>query len=178
MPQKLTTPPAISLDVLQTLATSPNPNISNSAIDLIVARCWKTEGLIESVQADAASSDPALRGKARTAVAFLHAEAAGNSMGRASPHDGLGRRLSPSVISNDYEFDNGPTRESEWVRAARERGFTIPSEEDPVAGWAAVPRERDSSDEAELRRRRREAMVLHEGVGGLGEEDIIRPRMR
>lgn len=92
--------------------------------------------------------------------------------------DGMGRRVSPSVVSNDYEFDNGPVPESEWVRAARERELTIPSEEDPVAGWAAVPRERDSSAEGELRRRRREAMVLHEGEGGLGEDDIIRPRMR
>jgi len=29
--------------------------------------------------------------------------------------------------------------------------------------------------EMERRRRRREAMVLHEGEGGLGEENIIRP---
>lgn len=107
-------------------------------------------------------------------------------MGRLSPHGDIGRRgmdasnagLSPSVISNDYEFDYGPAAgQSEWVRATHDRGF-IPSEDDPVAGWAAVPRERDSSVEAELRRRRREAMVLHEGVGGFGEEDIIRPRMR
>lgn len=140
---------------------------------------------MQSVQTDTASSDPTLRGKARTALSFLRSWAAGDPLGRLSPHEGIGRRgggisdaaLSPSVLSNDYEFDLGTAPESDWIRASRDRGF-IPSEDDPVAGWAAVPRERDDSADAELRRRRREAMVLHEGVGGLEEEDIIRPHMR
>lgn len=182
---QLTNLPAISLDVLQTLASSPNPDIGKSAIDLITARCLKTDGFYQSVQVDAASSDPILRSKARTALSFLRNWSSAESMGPLSPHHGMGRHgvsvgnpgLSPSVLSNDYEFDLGAAPESEWIRAANDHGF-IPSEDDPVAGWAAVPRERDGSVDAELRRRRREAMVLHEGVGGLGEEDIIRPRMR
>lgn len=53
----------------------------------------------------------------------------------------------------------------------------VPSEENPVAGWTNVPRERPvaGEDEAERRRSRREAMVLHEGEGGVLESDIIRP---
>ena len=36
----------------------------------------------------------------------------------------------------------------------------------------------ESPEETEVRRRRREAMVLHEGGGTLGREDIIHPRTR
>jgi hypothetical protein len=57
----------------------------------------------------------------------------------------------------------------------------IPSIENPVAGWTNVPRQRMSiddrdSEEAQARRRRREAMVLHEGEDEVREGDIIRPR--
>ena len=58
--------------------------------------------------------------------------------------------------------------------------MVVPSAEDPVAGWTSVPRERPVDDvgdeEVERRRRRREAMVLHEGSGRVVEGDIIRPR--
>lgn len=53
----------------------------------------------------------------------------------------------------------------------------VPSEENPVAGWTNIPRERSGTrgeDEAGRRRRRREAMVLREGDGGAVEDDIIR----
>lgn len=36
----------------------------------------------------------------------------------------------------------------------------------------------ESPEETEVRRRRREAMVFHEGSGALGREDIIHPRTR
>jgi hypothetical protein len=57
----------------------------------------------------------------------------------------------------------------------------VPSIENPVAGWTNVPRQRMSiddrdSEEAQARRRRREAMVLHEGEDEVREGDIIRPR--
>jgi hypothetical protein len=55
----------------------------------------------------------------------------------------------------------------------------VPSSQDPVAGWTNVPRERPvdgDAEELERRRRRREAMVLHEGAGAVREDDIIRPR--
>jgi hypothetical protein len=48
-----------------------------------------------------------------------------------------------------------------------------------VAGWVQVPRERPAVNDAaevERRRRRREAMVLHEGSGRVGEDDIFRPQ--
>ena len=58
-------------------------------------------------------------------------------------------------------------------------GMVIPSPQNPVAGWTNVPRERPvdhDAEEFERRRRRREAMVLHEGSGQVVEGDIIRPR--
>lgn len=60
----------------------------------------------------------------------------------------------------------------------------VPSVENPVAGWEDVPRQRAShgargtGDGTEARRRRREAMVLHEGGGAVTRGDIIRPRDR
>ena len=78
----------------------------------------------------------------------------------------LARRLSESpggVMGGDGWY--GPT--------------LVPSSQDPVAGWTNVPRERPvdgDAEEMERRRRRREAMVLHEGAGAVREDDIIRPR--
>lgn len=181
--------------MLKTLATSPNPNISKSATDLITARCVKAEGLVQSIRVDAASSDPTLQRKARTAMKFLRSWTVGIEVGNMTP-PGIGNldgtmdpELSPSVLSIDdlYEPQIPPSRgrPHQWAHAqsflhprSDREDLLIPSEDDPVGGWAAVPRERNASVDAELRRRRREAMVLHEGMGGLGEDDIIRPRMR
>ncbi|KAF2764782.1 hypothetical protein EJ03DRAFT_15979 [Teratosphaeria nubilosa] len=47
------------------------------------------------------------------------------------------------------------------------------------AGWTSIPRARplrENEVETERRRRRREAMVLHEGDGGVNEDDIFRPQ--
>lgn len=42
--------------------------------------------------------------------------------------------------------------------------------------WGRVPRfNEESPEEAEVRRRRRDVMVLHEGGGPIGREDIIQP---
>ncbi|KAH0197377.1 hypothetical protein KCU99_g8654, partial [Aureobasidium melanogenum] len=48
-----------------------------------------------------------------------------------------------------------------------------------AAAAAAAARARfqaSSNHEAEVRRQRREAMVLHEGGGNIGSDDIIHPR--
>ena len=54
----------------------------------------------------------------------------------------------------------------------------VPSPASPVAGWTNVPRERSSVEDAalgraEARRRRREAMVFHDGEGRAGEDIIV-----
>ncbi|KAF2482333.1 hypothetical protein BDY17DRAFT_324622 [Neohortaea acidophila] len=63
------------------------------------------------------------------------------------------------------------------MQGSLDEPLLVPSEENPVAGWTNVPRERSGTrgeDEAGRRRRRREAMVLREGDGGAVEDDIIR----
>jgi len=81
-----------------------------------------------------------------------------------------------------------PGETNPWVGEGEGEGGVVPSVENPVAGWTNVPRARPSGadlTEAELRRYRREAVVIHavmEEMGegeeenegpGLDEEDII-----
>ena len=53
-------------------------------------------------------------------------------------------------------------------------GANFDDEVPHVAGRARF--QASSNHEAEVRRQRREAMVLHEGSGNIGSEDIIHPR--
>ncbi|KAI7181657.1 hypothetical protein KC316_g8700 [Hortaea werneckii] len=62
---------SISVETLKILADSPNPNIANSAISLIVTRFASAKSASEMLARDAYSSDPKLRSQARTAIAFL-----------------------------------------------------------------------------------------------------------
>ncbi|KAL1585406.1 hypothetical protein WHR41_05762 [Cladosporium halotolerans] len=168
---------SISLDALRALATSPHQNISKSATDLLVARCILAEGLLDSVRADIKSSDADVRRAARTTNSFLRSWADGAGIDWRSRRPGArggdgfaDADLSPSVLSIESA--------DEFEDSAGAGEALVPSEDDPVAGWAAVPRERAGSGDGEMRRRRREAMVLYGGLGSPGEEDIIRPRMR
>lgn len=71
---------------------------------------------------------------------------------------------------------HSPLREDDEVNRTMQAGLdvVIPSDDNPVAGWTNVPRERPAEDEVERRRRRREAMVLRESDGRVEESDIIR----
>lgn len=174
------------MDDLRVLADSPHPNIANAAISLVLSRFARLPHATQTITKDLASDDPLICKRAQTAVHFLRNrenvpwDARGglplSPPGYATPthwsevlsegsEDGFGRRLSDV---RDGEVDGG--------------GVIVPSIEDPVAGWEDVPRERalngtdGAGDDAEARRRRREAMVLHEGEGAVTGSDIIRPR--
>lgn len=165
--------PALTLTTLHTLATSPNPNISKSATDLIAARCAKSSTLTSSVQADAVSSDPDLRRKAQTALRFLGAWSLRNDVvGDATMPDApfpsnsgrggvravgqLGVPSGPSSISGGsslYEFDD--------------HGHHVSNREASTGAWRVAAHRADGGEvrelsEPELRQRRREAMVLQE----------------
>lgn len=187
-PCVLTILPAIPLDVLRTLATSPNPNISKSAIDLIAARCVKTSSLVSSVQADAASSDTDLRRKARAAMHFLSGWTLGSDMGNPVP-PGMrtggstgALNLSPSMLSLDssFEFDGQgmalPPRRG--AQHYDQGGVFQTFENGDTAVWTTVARDSNGEVESAARRRQRhrEVMVLHGGDEVLREEEIIRPR--
>lgn len=142
---------------------------------------------------DAYSTDEKLRKQARTAIEFLRDWPSGPLLREAvsildSPN------LSPRLtgrISDETNGDVGRTPDSipdlitvdrEPVVAEMDRvdGLTMSNVPNAVAQWMSVPRERPpgTADAAELerRRRRREAMVLHEGGGHVNEDDIFRPR--
>lgn len=183
--KKLTIFPAIPLDVLRTLATSPNPNISKSAIDLIAARCVKTHSLVSSIQSDAASSDSDLRRKARAAMHFLSSWTLGSDMGNHVP-PGMrtggptgALNLSPSILSLDstFEFDQGISLPPQLGGDHFDRETTFqPDNDGATAVWTTVAREDAGALEPDLRRRHREAIVMHGGSEMLGQEDFIRPR--
>lgn len=105
---------------------------------------------MQSFRRDCASQDPEIRRRALTVRTFL-------------------REWAPELTSLDARSDLDPISAS-LVRTEWDDAHLT-----ATAGWDAIPRPRPGMEEGEARRRRREAMVLHEGDGRIGEEDIIRP---
>ncbi|QIW96341.1 hypothetical protein AMS68_001859 [Peltaster fructicola] len=158
-------PPAntsLSLQTLRTLIDSTNPGISQMAIGLVLARLQDRRTHIDVyrlINADAASSDASLRQTAATTLEYL-------KHGLSSP-EVLSPVLSAASTSSPYLHNNDQLLGLDET--------IVPSIEVPIAGWTAVPRERPSAGDVDARRRRREAVVLHEGSGEVNEDDIIRP---
>ena len=166
----------ISLENLKILAESPDPNISNAAISLIVSRFRKSPEAKMAMIRDHQSKDKEIYNRAKTANDFLAqwGDLPGSAPRRHSRSVSLDS--SPQVsIEEDTPLTDDGGGGAEWAD-----GIVVPSPLNPVAGWTDVPRERPLSgdvDELERRRNRREAMVLHEGAGSLAESDIIRPQL-
>ncbi|KAI6866755.1 hypothetical protein D0864_13178 [Hortaea werneckii] len=177
---------SISVETLKILADSPNPNIANSAISLIVTRFASAKSASEMLAQDAYSSDPKLRSQARTAIAFLKDWPLPPGSDRDPTLD---MPWTPDRPSRGYglrdDADEDDFAGIEWMPetlpelidsgmvdggAVRRTGMEV------VGGLHSRPRMLAEDDEVERRRRRREAMVLHEGGGRVVEDDIIRPR--
>lgn len=185
MPLILTPSPALTVHDLRILADSPHPNIANAAISLIISRFARLPHATQTITKDLASSDAATRQRAHTVVHFLRNY-------DDVPFDARGTLpISPPGYSSPTHWSDVLSEPSEDGRAGSlpdlgaelvdGGGMIVPSIEDPVAGWENVPRERalsgnEEADDAEARRRRREAMVLHEGRGAVTGSDILRPR--
>lgn len=214
----------ITIDNLQTLANSPNPNIANSATGLIVSRTLRNPATITSIRQDLRAPDPATRRRATLALDYLRQHSAydGSLDARpsAAPYNNFGRPQWSAIGTSDGGFTaaehavmidrqrraanaNEPSvagatrtrlehRQAMLERAQAEdaedgfyvpgqtnpwadEGDVVPSIENPVAGWTNVPRarpQRADATEAEVRRQRREAVVVHNGSGELWEEDV------
>ncbi|KYG42837.1 hypothetical protein M433DRAFT_387594 [Acidomyces richmondensis BFW] len=199
--EKFRNPPqpedSISLETLKTLASSPNSNIANSAINLIIARFIELPDAHEIIAKDASSSNETIRKKARSTIAFLRAWPL--PLGMSGQHIPIELPRDSSLIPppglppqsiDEWEayFRSRPIDLNSGVMDRQDdlEEWVVPSSERPIAGWTAIPRalplqvhgEIDNAMEsydAIQRRRRREAMVLHEGPGWFGESDIIRP---
>jgi len=188
---------SISLETLKTLASSHNENIANSAINLIIARFIELPNAHEIIAQDASSSNETIRRKARSTIAFLKTWPL--PPGTSGQHIPVELPRDTSLIPPP---DPPPQTIDEWEAYFRSRPidlssagmarednleeWMVPSSERPIAGWTAIPRALPLHDHSDIanamesydtiqRRRRREAMVLHEGPGGIGESDIIRP---
>lgn len=177
---------ALTVDDLKVLADSPHPNIANAAISLILSRLSRLPHTSQMLTKDLVSSDPDTVRQAREAIHFIRNDESASFDTRSLPFSHMGY-ASPTRWSD--VMSEGPEEDGRISPLARLRdeliggnSVVVPSIEDPVAGWENVPRERalngveEDGDDAETRRRRREAMVLHEGSHAITRDDIIRPR--
>ncbi|KAK4565521.1 hypothetical protein LTR86_004138 [Recurvomyces mirabilis] len=184
---------AIDLNVLRTLATSPNPKIANAAKAFIIQRFQEDNQATAVHEAGLISDDIHVRNRADMVNQYLSSFDAGDSLGdpgvgyeyalrarqRAQrvlggPTDITARPRSrrgplPDHM-DDYDVTEITTPDSlpDLVGIEGTEAMIVPSPLDPVAGWTDVPRERTVSpgreDAAEARRRRREAVVVHDGT--------------
>jgi hypothetical protein len=175
---------------LHTLTTSPNPNISKCASDIILSRCVKNPTLISEIQADASSPNLDLRRKARLALRLLGSwSLGGDDRGHAVP---AGMRtggstgalnLSPSILSqeNPFDFDRGVSLPPRMAAQLYDRGGVVEmSGRSNGNGWATAALDGDGEWESDVRRRQRnrEAVVMQAGsevLDGLEEDLIARP---
>lgn len=124
---------------------------------------------------DSYSQDEVLRRQARTAVSFLKDWPLPPGAEHDLPSTPLGFRNDDDDRPASFEWT--PDSLPDLIDPA-----DVDERERAVAGWERVlhahPGSRVAYDavETERRRRRREAMVLHEGSGRIEEGDIIRPR--
>ncbi|GAB7354048.1 hypothetical protein MBLNU459_g4628t2 [Dothideomycetes sp. NU459] len=116
-------------------------------------------GLPLPLPAGSAFQSYAFSNNGMRALALDHDGAAGDPLGRRYPRTTLGA-LEP--LAELLERTDG----------------IIQSLGRNVDGSRRARFHEESPEETEVRRRRREAMVFHEGSGALGREDIIHPRTR
>jgi hypothetical protein len=145
----------------------------------------KTSSLIAEVQADASSSNPELRRKARTALRLLGSWALGGGVPAGMRTGGStgALNLSPSMVSmdGDFEFDQGISLPPRLGAQHFDRGGVFETfENGDTSVWTTVARRNDRDGEMESglqrRQRHREAVVIHGGSDEMDEEDMMRPR--
>lgn len=187
---------AISLATCKLLCQSPNSSIASVAHSLLIKRFASLPDAVQILTHDAQSSNERVQRQARQAVQFLRDYEC--EMHETLP---LPLQYADDLIYRG-EFGNmRNTRREEWDAFAENRGQGRSSRDSDVVArldelsdeidriesrWRAItsgqarvttwdrPRAR-GEDEAETRRRRREAMVFREGGGRIEEEDIFRP---
>lgn len=148
----------IPLGALKTLVDSPVPSISSAALALVNKRLGDRrtyQTLLASVHRDLDSSDDDSSRKARLALGYL------------DEHVSMSY-LPPSPMS--FAWTASPSEEQQ--PDAQEQLQSL-HEELQRARPPGRARARPTHADRDGRRRRREAMLLHEGSGELTEGDII-----
>ncbi|KAF2723280.1 hypothetical protein K431DRAFT_301876 [Polychaeton citri CBS 116435] len=164
---------SISIQTLKTLTEHPNPKIRNAAVSILVNQSMGGPASIQSqIRREVSNYDAEQREHDR----------AGRVMRLLIHWDG-DRVTVPD--REDIDFVNPIFQPDGTFIWANDGDWTETAAQPPIyeADRAArqsnlgfQPRERNEDAlEAERRRRRREAMVLHEGSGQVMEEDIFRP---
>lgn len=182
----------VPLTELHKIIQSPDPNLANAALALLISRVRRSPAVIESMRKDLRSQNEETRRLATTAFDFMRGWPGDTSEFERSPsrlpYDNFGRGAPRGSVRGDLVANQELARRLQAggiMTATAEDGpdgegeLIVPSIENPVAGWTDIPRQRPASiadsdgDEIRRRRTRREAMVLHEGSGSIVEEDIF-----
>ncbi|KXT07706.1 hypothetical protein AC578_10176 [Pseudocercospora eumusae] len=183
---------SVPLHTLRTLINHPNPSIASSAEHIVVKRFVDLPDATDILRNDLISENEDIRRQARQAVRFLQDWGLDLTDSYANlPYDRAGNQM-PIMDQNEWDMlaeespdeevlESGVVARLEELEARNETRHHDLAGQARFAGWDNFPHPRrfnTASAEAERRRRRREAMVLHEGDGGIVEGDIIRPRGR
>ncbi|EME79245.1 uncharacterized protein MYCFIDRAFT_204748 [Pseudocercospora fijiensis CIRAD86] len=183
---------SIPLHTLRTLIKHPNRSIASSAEHIVIKRFASWPGASDILRNDLLSGDEDIRRQARQAVRFLQEWGLDLADGYGNLPFDRARNQMPMMDRSEWDMlaeespdeemlDSGVVARLEELEALNEISHDDLARQARFAGWDNFPHPRPSntgSAEAERRRRRREAMVLHEGSGGIVEGDIIRPRGR
>ncbi|CAK4032756.1 Hypothetical predicted protein [Lecanosticta acicola] len=176
----------ISLTTLGTLATSPNPSIATAAKSIIIRRFAGLPNATEILETDLHSKNDVVRRRARQAVAYLDEwdediapdqfdveelpPASGGYIRQEEMREvGRLRRQIQLLEGSGMSQDDVDLAMEGIMSRLEELGFSDVSQlglASPIVGLNA---------DAEARRNRREAIVLHEGAGRIEEDDIIQP---
>ncbi|KAH0288617.1 hypothetical protein KCU62_g5024, partial [Aureobasidium sp. EXF-3399] len=169
---------SISLEALSTLVTSPNQEISNAATSLLLSRFTQDHKATSHLTEDLFSPKPSVRTSAKRILDLFDTSAIDlyplNDNTVASIHDKSDPtyqtmcRAYFKAVRKYRQVHESPAALDELRGDADDAGVSH------AAGRARF--QASSNHEAEVRRHRREAMVLHEGGGVIGSQDIIHPR--
>ncbi|XPS70276.1 hypothetical protein M3J07_002505 [Ascochyta lentis] len=161
----------ISPSSLLTLATSPNTEISTSATKILCERFYAHEAARRALLRDLGSGDVRVARRARRAVGVLRG--VGVFGFRVEEVGGRGGGGAGGAFAG---FGRGHVWDDVDGRGDGDVDGDVDVDDDDVEGWDTTAlRERGVGavgSERDVRRRRREAVVIHEGEGRVGEGDV------
>lgn len=173
------------MEHLRTLVDHPDTNISNAAIDLVVARVLRNKSILDITQADTESNDETVRKAAIMATDYLRHYPGSDTIRAALPSH------RDDLASLRGQLRRHQVAGTPLAAAAADtvEGVVIANLGDDFARFRSRARdEEDTQSELvrpadgvggeDVRRRRRQVMVIHDGDGPITGDDIFQPSDR